>query len=175
MWIEKDALVGVIEGVCNEYRVPHFSCRGYPSQSEVWNASQRLATQVRDGKDVTILHLGDHDPSGIDMTRDILDRTRLFVGRPINVKRIALNYEQIEAYAPPPNPTKMTDTRARDYVADFGRTCWELDALEPRVISGLIEDFVRNEIDWDAWEESLELEYQDQKKLKDIADEWNNE
>ena len=109
------------------------------------------------------------------MTRDILDRTRLFVGRPINVKRIALNYEQIEAYAPPPNPTKMTDTRARDYVADFGRTCWELDALEPRVISGLIEDFVRNEIDWDAWEESLELEYQDQKKLKDIADEWNNE
>jgi hypothetical protein len=79
VWIEKDALVGVITRVCNELDVPYFSCRGYTSQSEMWAASQRLLTPIIDGKNVTVLHLGDHDPSGIDMTRDIEDRLRLFI------------------------------------------------------------------------------------------------
>jgi hypothetical protein len=69
VWIEKDALVGVIEGVCTEYDVPHFSCRGYTSQSELWGAAQRLLEH--DTKECIILHLGDHDPSGVDMSRDI--------------------------------------------------------------------------------------------------------
>jgi hypothetical protein len=79
VWIEKDALVGVIEGVCNDNQVAFFSCRGYTSQSEVWGAAQRLGEYLRSGQDVEVIHLGDHDPSGIDMTRDIEDRLRLFL------------------------------------------------------------------------------------------------
>src|SRR5215467_8357308 len=79
VWIEKDALVGVFEPVCDELDVPLFSCRGYTSQSEVWGAAQRLERYLMAGQEVVILHFGDHDPSGLDMTRDIRERLRLFL------------------------------------------------------------------------------------------------
>jgi len=79
VWVEKDALVGVLEVACNPLDVPYFSCRGYTSQSEVWGAGQRLLAKMRDGKKVVVIHLGDHDPSGIDMSRDILDRLTMFL------------------------------------------------------------------------------------------------
>ena len=79
VWIEKDALVGVFEPVCQELDVPLFSCRGYTSQSEVWGAAQRLEVYLQAGQEVVILHFGDHDPSGLDMTRDIEERLRLFL------------------------------------------------------------------------------------------------
>jgi hypothetical protein len=81
VWIEKDAAIGVIEYVCNENNVPFFSCRGYTSASEMWAAAQRIGENLRNGEQTLILHIGDHDPSGIDMTRDIEDRLRLFVTR----------------------------------------------------------------------------------------------
>ena len=119
VWIEKDALVGVIEGICTELDIPYFSCRGYVSQSEMWSASQRLLQHIRCDQEIKILHLGDHDPSGIDMTRDIEDRLRLFMeeelpidfNEVVTVHRIALNYDQIRQYNPPPNPAKTTDSR----------------------------------------------------------------
>ena len=81
VWIEKDALIGVIEGVCNELDVPYFSCRGYTSQSEMWRAGQRLQHWKQGlAQDTYIIHLGDHDPSGMDMSRDIFDRLELFMG-----------------------------------------------------------------------------------------------
>ena len=79
VWIEKDAFVGVYEPVCQELDVPLFSCRGYTSQSEVWGAAQRLEAYLQAGQEVVILHFGDHDPSGLDMTRDIEERLRLFL------------------------------------------------------------------------------------------------
>lgn len=79
VWIEKDALVGVFEPICQEMDVPLFSCRGYTSQSEVWAAGQRLGGYMAAGQRVLILHFGDHDPSGLDMTRDITERLELFL------------------------------------------------------------------------------------------------
>jgi hypothetical protein len=79
VWIEKDALVGVFEPVCQELDVPLFSCRGYTSQSEVWGAARRLEGYLAAGQRVVVLHFGDHDPSGLDMTRDIAERLRLFL------------------------------------------------------------------------------------------------
>ena len=101
VWIEKDALIGVIENVCQRNDVAYFSCRGYTSQSEMWSASQRLIEyETEFGQETYILHLGDHDPSGIDMTRDIQDRLRLFNAETV-VNRIALNMDQIKQYNPP--------------------------------------------------------------------------
>ena len=110
-WIEKDALRGVIAGVCNELDIPHFSCRGYTSISEMWVAARRLQHWIARGQTPVILHLGDHDPSGVDMTRDIFDRLQTFMGG-AEVKRLALNWDQVEMYNPPPNPAKLTDSRA---------------------------------------------------------------
>jgi len=100
----------------------------------------RLLTQVRAGKQIYIIHLGDHDPSGLDMSRDIRERIDMFMsrhpGKALNfeLNRIALNMDQVRQYSPPPNPAKITDSRASKYIKEFGNESWELDALEPSLI-----------------------------------------
>ena len=114
VWVEKEALIGVIEDTCWNLDIGFFACKGYVSQSEMWQASQRFRRKKeQDDKIPVIIHLGDHDPSGIDMTRDILDRQKLFEGTHI-VERIALNMDQINEYNPPPNPAKMSDSRSSE-------------------------------------------------------------
>jgi len=172
-WIEKDALVGVIEGICTELDVPYFACRGYTSQSEMWGAAQRLMEREKAGKKTFIIHLGDHDPSGIDMTRDIQDRLELF-GSTAVIHRIALNFDQVENYSPPPNPAKTTDSRYESYRALHGEESWELDALEPRTIVDLIRDEIEVHIDQDAWEEALSRQQTGRSQLGKVSQRWNN-
>jgi len=172
-WIEKDALVGVIEGICTELDVPYFACRGYTSQSEMWGAAQRLMEREKAGKKTFIIHLGDHDPSGIDMTRDIQDRLELF-GSTAVIHRIALNFDQVENYNPPPNPAKTTDSRYESYRALHGEESWELDALEPRTIVDLIRDEIEVHIDQDAWEEALSRQQTGRNQLGKVSQRWNN-
>jgi hypothetical protein len=152
VWIEKEALAGVFERICQSLDVPFFSCRGYTSASEMWLAAQRLKRYEKAGQTPIIFHFGDHDPSGIDMTRDIDDRLDLFMGG-LKVERLALNMPQIEEYQPPPNPAKITDTRAAKYIDIYGDESWELDALPPDTLAGLVRDHItgiRNETKWQA-------------------------
>ena len=136
VWVEKDALVDIVGQACRPLDTPYFSCRGYTSQSEMWSAAQRFIYQ-RDRENRIIIHLGDHDPSGIDMTRDIQERLWLF-GADVEVKRVALTMNQIDTYNPPPNPAKLSDSRCGKYIEQYGDESWELDALEPQVITDLI-------------------------------------
>ena len=140
VWVEKDALVDIVGQVCRPLDVPYFSCRGYTSQTEMQEAAQRIYRQQNKGKNCHIIHLGDHDPSGIDMSRDIDERINVLFGADVELKRIGLTMSQIEAYNPPPNPAKMTDTRSGKYIEQFGNKSWELDALEPMVLNQLITD-----------------------------------
>ena len=133
VWIEKEALAGVIERICNTLDIPFFACRGYVSQSEQYNAGKRLLS-IAKHRAVTVLHLGDHDPSGIDMTRDNDDRLSMFAEGGVYLRRIALNMDQVEEYNPPPNPAKTTDTRYESYINEYGEESWELDALDPDVL-----------------------------------------
>lgn len=165
VWIEKDALVGVIGSICNKLRVDFFACRGYNSQSEQWRAGRRFASRLQHGQRPIVFHLGDHDPSGIDMTRDNRDRLSLFAGTSIMVQRLALNMPQVEEIRPPPNPAKITDSRAADYIARFGDESWELDALEPMYIERLIEQAILKIRDPEIWEQSLQLENEDLETL----------
>jgi hypothetical protein len=178
VWIEKDALIGVIARVCEENDVPYFSCRGYTSQSEVWAAGQRLIKYFENDQIPTIIHLGDHDPSGIDMTRDITDRLALFVEHegydPPEVIRIALNMDQVDEYNPPPNPTKLTDSRATGYLNKFGDESWELDALEPSVIAELIQDEINKLKNTDLWDKIVQEEDQQREVLTKAASNWDD-
>jgi len=191
VWIEKDALLGVIEPVCGRWRIPHFACRGYASQSEMYRAGKRLQDRVDRDQNVLILHLGDHDPSGIDMTRDNRDRLHLFAGGGhasydgyeldeaytdrIEVRRLALNMDQVRRYNPPPNPAKTTDIRFDAYAAQHGTSSWELDALDPKVIDQLIDTEVQSEIDPTAWDNSKDREKANRQKLLDAADAMEND
>jgi hypothetical protein len=174
VWIEKDALVGVIEGICQRYDVPFFSCRGYTSQSEMWGASQRMLEHTDSGQTPYILHFGDHDPSGKDMSRDIVDRLNMFMDDgSLKFKRMALNMEQIRRYKPPPNPAKLTDARCAGYIAEFGTSSWELDALEPRVISDLIERALNDLIDRPVWEKQAKEIQRGRQVLQTISDNYS--
>lgn len=174
VWIEKDALVGVIEGVCQENDVPFFSCRGYVSDSEMWRGAIRMRRYDHNNQKVIVLHLGDHDPSGIDMTRDIKDRLDLFSGyADIEVRRIALTMEQVEEVQPPPNPAKMTDSRFSGYVAEYGDESWELDALEPQYIANLIAEHILAERDEEKWDEAVAEQEKEREQIADVIERWN--
>lgn len=174
VWIEKDALVGVIEEVCSELDVPFFSCRGYTSQSEMWVGAQRVQAWARNDSNPqtpVIFHFGDHDPSGKDMTRDIVDRLQLFMGG-VELERLALNMDQIKKYKPPPNPAKITDSRAKVYIQEFGRESWELDALEPKVIVKLVRDAIYGVRDIDKWNEMEERLEDERGLLEKCYENW---
>ena len=173
VWIEKNALTGVISNVCDEMDVPYFACIGYVSQSEQWRAHIRAKVYARDRDQVTtILHFGDHDPSGIDMTRDNQDRLDMFLGYDgtVTVERLALNMDQIEEFNPPPNYAKVTDSRFAAYCAEYGDESWELDALEPSVLTDLIRQHVKQHRDPALWSDKEEERENHKFQLQDIID-----
>lgn len=175
VWVEKDALSAVVERVAGENRLNYFSCRGYNSQSEMWGAARRIGGLIKGGQTVTILHLGDHDPSGIDMTRDIRSRLKMFLGErfaKLEIVRIALNMRQVNKYNPPPNPAKAQDSRYRDYVEKFGRDCWELDALTPNQIHALIQNSIDRRRDAIQWAADRRAEDVQRTELRRVADNW---
>lgn len=157
--VEKAALAGVLGGVCKQFDVPLLAARGYPSVSIVREMVLEHIVPAMNGDQVpVIIHLGDHDPSGIDMTRDLNDRIRLFVeGEDLfdfdEVDRIALTRIQVDEKNPPPNPAKTTDSRFAAYMREHGDESWELDALEPRYLVDLVTSKIEESIDYSAWEE----------------------
>lgn len=154
---------------CKPLDVPYFACRGYVSQSEMWAAAMRFKAKAEEGKYPHIIHLGDHDPSGVDMSRDILERMELFEAF-TEVHRVALNFDQIQTYNPPPNPAKITDSRAAGYIRTYGNDSWELDALNPSIITDIITDQVNELTNMEAWYEKREEEAEARKCIKKYAD-----
>lgn len=175
VWVEKDALTSVIERPCGAWRVPYMPCKGYLSSSEAWRAGRRYRRMNQAGRRCVLIHLGDHDPSGIDMTRDNSHRLTMFAETyDVEVRRIALNMDQVRQYNPPPNPAKVTDTRAAEYIANYGEISWELDALEPRVLSALIDATVREYVDMDVWQSTQAAEYEARETLAQLHDRYDD-
>lgn len=174
VWIEKEALAGVFERVCTQLDVPFFSCRGYTSQSEMWIAAQRLIAYNRDNhQQPVIFHFGDHDPSGIDMSRDIADRLNLF-GTRMDFERLALNMNQVEEYNPPPNPAKLSDSRAGKYIDLYGDESWEIDALPPDKLAELVRGAINGIIDQRKWADSVAEEKRQRATLRAISDNFED-
>ena len=146
VWIEKDALVGVIEKTCWHWDCPYMSCRGYTSLSEMHKAATRMIESSERGYEYVILYAGDHDPSGSDMSRDIQQRLDAF-GAEFIFQRVALNLEQVHAHHLPPNRIKESDSRSQKYQRRFGEGCWELDALPPSELNRIIEGAIFEHID----------------------------
>ncbi len=184
VWVEKDALLGVVERPALEWRVPYFACRGYASSSELYEAGKRLARKRAAGKRVVIFHLGDHDPSGLNMSDVNRDSLRLFArSNGITLERLALNYDQVEEYDPPPNPAKDTDARFGGY-ADIMRDehgyeeddevpSWELDALNPSVIDQIIRTAIEGVVDKEKFSARYAEEEANKNTLLAAADSWD--
>ncbi len=204
LWVEKDALAGILAPIAREYHVTMMVNRGYSSQSAMYDAAKRFlkachgeelpyktGAELCNGQETQdnvlaelkkihvldqnaladppprkpiLLYLGDHDPSGEDMVRDIGSRLLMF-GIDVEVRKLALTIEQVKEYDPPPNPAKMTDPRAAEYVDKHGATSWEVDALPPDVLDRLIRDSLESAIDLDLMEKVKAVEKRDKATL----------
>ncbi len=154
--VEKQALQGVLEPVCRALDVPFTSNKGYSSSSAMYEASKRFLVNAEAGKSLHVIYLGDHDPSGIDMSRDVEERLDLFIKTSMNrcdeigpneepaveMLRVALNMDQVRQLNPPENPAKITDSRAASYISRFGESSWELDAIEPRELARIVREAI---------------------------------
>lgn len=211
MWTEKDALSGILKRVTEKFHVRLVINKGYTSSSAIYNAYQRIVSHILSGRRVRILYFGDHDPSGLDMVRDIrhrlldmiaggdhvqdlLDQAEywidtkegkkeaaksiysdtteenktwvVFMNTHFQVDHIGLTLKQVQEYELPPNPTKHTDKRSASYVREYGKTCWEVDALEPQVLASLVEDNIKKYIDIKMFNEMVRQEDADIVTLK---------
>jgi hypothetical protein len=179
VWVEKDALVEVVQRGCEAREVPYFACKGYVSQSAMYRAAKRLERAQKAGKDVRLIYLGDHDPSGLDMARDIPQRLTRFMVidgfDPITFERIALTQDQIFALNPPSDPAKQTDSRFERYVEETGlEDAWELDALDPAFLANLISTEVERWIDADAFTRAQEESDGNREVLEAVAGRWDD-
>jgi len=193
LWVEKQALAGVLAPIAWRAHVPLMVNKGYSSASAMKAAADRMleavgceridivcdgcgvfaddhegnvcnACETKTGievhafkgefwgdeafdKSVVVLYLGDHDPSGKDMIRDIRDRLTEFGVPNLSVESIALTTAQVKKFNPPPNPAKITDSRAAGYIAEFGTKSWELDALPPRELNRIVEQAIARNVD----------------------------
>lgn len=164
LWVEKDALAGVLWPLAREFHVTLMVNKGYSSQSAMYEASNRFREHEEE-RTCHLLYLGDHDPSGEDMVRDIQERLDMFDTN-VEVSKVALTMEQIKKYRPPPNPAKITDPRAKKYINKHGRQSWEVDALPPEVLAEVIRDAFEGLIDHDLMDEVKEREEADKRNLK---------
>lgn len=174
VWVEKDAAVGIVAPTCDDLRIAYFSCRGYSSSSGLYEAGKRLAWYKDHGYETLILYLGDHDPSGVQMTDVSNDRVNLYGHGDIGFQRIALTLDQVAEHTPPPNFVKETDSRTKWYVDQFGtEECWELDALSPSIVDALIRSHVEPLIDREAWDKTLAAEEEHRGVLSEIISDWS--
>lgn len=154
--VEKDALIDIVRVACENVDVPYMSTRGYLSDSEAWSLAERFKANKRSRQRAVLIHLSDHDPSGLDMFRDLQRRLNDVFGVYPHTTRIALTREQIEDYSPPPNPAKETDSRFAGYMEEHGDSSWELDSLDPDLIVSIIEDEINVWKDEALWDDALQ-------------------
>lgn len=160
--VEKDTLISTFEKPIRQYRVNLSTTRGYNSLTELYNLKMRLKDKEDDGKDCHVFYIGDLDPSGLDMDRDIQKRLSDLGVNPV-FKRILLNIDDIKKYGLAPNRIKDVDPRAKNYPYD---DCWEVDAMDSEDCRLRLVSNILDLIDLDRWEESKLLEQQSKEELK---------
>lgn len=170
LWVEKDALASVLKPLARQYHVTLMVNRGYSSASAMKESAERFREQQydHDEENLMLFYLGDLDPSGEDMVRDIRVRMEEF-GVYLDVEKIALTYDQVQQYKPPPNPAKVTDPRAADFIARYGRSSWEVDALAPSVLEQIITDAIEGVLDISRMNEVIAREDEDKEKLTEAV------
>ena len=147
IWIEKEALAGIVYGAASDYDVPVIVSKGMPSLTQLHGSFQNIYRAAESGKESFLYQFGDHDPTGALIPKVIEDRIRWFCERndcPMpTVERYALTQGQIEEYDLPTRPTKRD---GNPHAANFVGNSVELDALPSRVLRELVLDCIEGHI-----------------------------
>lgn len=167
IWLEKDALSGVIYPITAGFDVPLMVARGYASLSFLAEAAETIRNQ---GRPTFIYHLGDYDPSGVDAGRNIEKTLReLAPESEIHFERLAVNVDQIEMWDLPSRPTKLKDSRALKFGSD---TSVELDSIRPETLRNIVHNAVERWIPPRAMDILRVAEESERIVLLDLAERW---
>ena len=164
IWLEKDALAGIVFDVTAEWDVPLMVTRGYPSLSFLYSAAESISVEQRP---CFLYYFGDHDPSGVDIPRRIEKDLRDFApDAEIHFKRMAVLPEQIKKYKLPTRPTKKTDTRFKNFKGESV----EVDAIPPDKLRKIVRNCIEQHIDQDQLHRMQIVEQAERATLQTIID-----
>jgi hypothetical protein len=163
IWLEKDALSGVIYPITSQYDVPLMVARGYASLSFLQNAGAAINGM---GVPAYIYHFGDFDPSGVNAAEKIEESLGKFApDADIQFKRIALTPRQIRELKLPTRPTKKTDTRSKS----FGELSVELDAIAPDDLRAMVQKVIEQHLPKERFEILKEAEASERQLLRSFV------
>jgi hypothetical protein len=174
VWSEKGTVRGTLAPVLKKYGVTFRVMHGYGSATSLHSIAQESA---RSPKDLTILYIGDWDPSGMNMSEvDLPGRMQRYEGD-FTIERIALDANDVGPGTKLPffaAATKVGDSRHKWFVDHYGQRCWELDALSPVVLRQRVETAILGCLDQDAWDHSVSVEAVERESMSGFMDTWKS-
>ena len=169
IWLEKEALSGVLHPITYEWDVPLMVVRGYSSLSYLHGAANAVKNALSRDKRPHLFYLGDHDPSGKDIPRAIKEGIaeigNLTPGIDFAFHPVAVTEEQIREWRLPTRPTKASDPRSKKFKGESV----ELDAIPPRKLRKLVEACITSLIDEEQWRRAELIEAQERKTLDTVV------
>ena len=179
LFTEKDTMYSRLAPLTKKYHIPLCINRGYASSSVIYDLSKRILDKLEYRKQIVLLYVGDHDPSGLDMINDIEKRLTEFLedGRDyydpdFKIIHVALTKDQIEKYKLPPNPAKVSDPRAKWYMMKHGNISWEVDAMKPQIMREIVEQEILKHVDMKKYNSIIKKENIQKEDLKQLADDY---
>jgi len=168
LWLEKEALAGVLSETTEKWDVPLWVNRGYSSITYLRNGADEINRAIEAGNTVFVYNFGDHDPSGVNAWEKLQEDLSGWVEHPSRVRfeRIAVTPKQIREWDLPSRMTKKSDPRSGDFQ---GRSV-ELDAIPPDELKGLVEQCVTRHISERQLEQIRQIEQQEEETLRQYAE-----
>jgi hypothetical protein len=171
IWVEKDAIIGSIEPTTNKLGVTIRVGRGFLSTTKAYDIAVHFQTI---DKPITAFYLGDHDPSGQDIERDLYDRIQSYGSGYFDLQRLAIHKTDIALFNLPPLRIKDGDMRAAKFRRQHGEECVELDALPPEELRRRIQDAVEDLQDHELWDRAIAVEKVELASIRDAGAMWAN-
>jgi hypothetical protein len=188
VFVEKDAVAGTVQPVTAEYDIRLRVCRGYCSLSFAGEIAD-LWAEVE--KPIFAYYLGDYDPSGFDLERDLREKLTRYSGRGVwwcagdgpaskvgNGRsdvfwvRLAVTAEDFADFDLVRLPVKEKDRRAKRFLEEHGNDCAEVDALPPSELRRRVHEAIETHIDQERWARLQEVERLEQETLQAAVNGW---
>lgn len=169
VFTEKRELLPQLEYVTRKYYVRLVCFQGYGAWTRIYYEHHRMKHELHQGRDVYVLVVTDHDPSGLDINRLYGSIVKYYWKLPVEVHRVMLKIDQVQRYNLPPWAVKVKDPRAKWYIQNFGEDVWEVDALGRERMQAILEEEILKFIDMDVWQEVEKRNEERRKKVREMA------
>jgi hypothetical protein len=165
-YVEKDAVAGTVQPITAEYDVALHVCRGYSSISFAGEIADEWA-QIE--KPIFAFYLGDFDPSGFDLERDLREKLERYSGRTFTWQRLGVTEADFADHSLIRLPVKQADRRAAGFIRQYGTACAEIDALPPTELRQRVEGAINSHIDAKRWNRLVTVEEAERETLLQVS------